>query len=99
METLREISGEYVDLLCKAMQGEEIPDEIFEKLKSTNEKFEEKIVNMAYIVQELKSKCLIVNNEIDRLTEKLFHWNKNIKSILPQKSMFSTYCRAAQIFA
>lgn len=81
METLREISGEYVDLLCKAMQGEEIPDEIFEKLKSTNGKFEEKIVNMAYVVQELKSKCLIVNNEIDRLTEKLFHWNKNIKSI------------------
>lgn len=81
METLREISGEYMDLLYKAMQGEEIPDEIFTKLKNTNEKFEEKIVNMAYIVQELKLKCEVVNNEMDRLTERIIRWNKNIRSI------------------
>ena len=81
METLREISGDYIDLLCEAVQEEEIPDEIFTKLKYTNEKFEEKIENMAYVVQELKAKCLIVNNEIDRLTERLGRWNKNIKSL------------------
>ena len=81
METLREISSDYIDLLYEAMQAEEIPDEVFTKLKCTNEKFDEKIENMAYIVQELKAKCLIVNNEIDRLTDKLMKWNKNLKSI------------------
>ena len=81
METLREISSNYMDLLYEVIQVEEIPDEVFTKLKCTNEKFDEKIENIAYIIEELKTKCAIVNKEIDRLTERLVRWNKNIKAL------------------
>lgn len=81
METLREISSDYRELLCEALSEEEISEETFEKIKYINGKFEEKIGNMAYIVEELKLKCAVVNKEIDRLTERLVRWNKNIKAI------------------
>lgn len=81
METLREISSDYKELIYEALSEEEISEETLEKIKYINGKFEEKIGNMAYIVQELKSKCEIVNKEIDRLTERLVKWHKNMKTL------------------
>lgn len=81
METLRQISEDYQSILYEALSSEEISEETLEKIKLIDDKFDEKIGNMACIVQELKANCLIVNNEIDRLTEKLARWHKNIKSL------------------
>ena len=78
METLRKISSDYKELVYEALSEEEISEETLEKIKYINGKFEEKIGNMAYIVQELKSKCEVVNKEIDRLTERLVKWHKNM---------------------
>lgn len=81
METLREISHDYQALLYEALNEEEIQKETLDKLKYTDSKFDEKIGNMAYIIQELKTKCRIVNEEIDRLCDRIFKWHKNIKRI------------------
>lgn len=81
METLREISSDYRYIMDNALGEEEISDEVFEKFKYIDAKFEEKAENIAYIVEELKMKCAVVNKEIDRLTERLVRWNKNIKAL------------------
>lgn len=81
METLREISSDYRYIMDNALGEEKISDEVFEKFKYIDAKFEEKAENIAYIVEELKMKCAVVNKEIDRLTERLVRWNKNIKAL------------------
>lgn len=81
METLREISNDYKYIMQYAFEAEEITDEVFEKIKQIDSKFEEKAENIAYIIEELKYKCGVVNQEIDRLTERLVKWSNNIKRL------------------
>jgi predicted nucleic acid-binding Zn-ribbon protein len=81
MGTLREISNDYQNILYEAMNSEEILDETLENLKYLNERFDKKIENMAYIVQEIQTNCNALNIEIERLTNRISRWQKNLKSI------------------
>lgn len=81
MQTLREISADYQEVLYQALNCDEIPEELFEKLKSLDAQFDQKIENMAYIAQELIANSNVINIEIDRLARRAERFQKNLKSI------------------
>lgn len=81
METLREISNEYQNVLYEALNEEEISDQVWESLKNLDSKFDKKVENLAYVSSEIKTRCKNINEEIDRLNARLHRWAKNLKSI------------------
>lgn len=81
METLREISENYQEILWDAVNCDELSSEMIEKITSTNEKFDKKIENMAYVAEEITAKCNVAKNEVDRLNRRIDRWQKNLDSL------------------
>ncbi len=81
METLREISQDYQEMLWDAVNCDELSSEMIEKITSTNEKFDKKIENMAYVAEEITAKCNVAKNEVDRLNDRIKRWQKNLDSL------------------
>lgn len=81
MNTLREVSIEYQNLLYQAINSDEIPPELLIELNNVDTEFDKKIENIAYIVQELMAKSNMVSIEIDRLSNRAARWRKNIASL------------------
>lgn len=81
METLREISQGYQKILWEAINCDELSSEMIEKITSTNENFDKKIENMAYVAEEITAKCNVAKNEVDRLNGRIERWQKNLDSL------------------
>lgn len=80
-ETLREITEEYAGILDTCYKETLITAELSEKLATTEDKWEKKLQNLVYVVQELSANCDIVANEIERLTKRLSMLKNNQKSL------------------
>jgi hypothetical protein len=80
-ETLRKLSDEYVAVLSDCYMEDSVSCELADRLKNINDQWDKKFENLIYITCEIESKCEIVDREIDRLTDKLVRYHKNLKSI------------------
>lgn len=79
MTTLYELTAEYQKLLDIALESDEIDDETFEHIQKIDGAIEKKIENIACVIKELENNTGIVNNEIDRLSERATRYYKNLK--------------------
>jgi hypothetical protein len=79
MTTLYELTAEYQKLLDIALESDEIDDETFEYIQKLDGAIEKKIENIACVIKELENNTGIVNNEIDRLSERATRYYKNLK--------------------
>lgn len=81
MTTLYELAAEYQKLLDIALESDEIDDETFEYIQKLDGAIEKKIENIACVIKELENNTRIVNNEIDRLSERATRYYKNLKAL------------------
>jgi hypothetical protein len=81
MTTLYELAAEYQKLLDIALESDEIDDETFEYIQKLDGAIEKKIENIACVIKELENNTGIVNNEIDRLSERASRYYKNLKAL------------------
>lgn len=81
MTTLYELAAEYQKLLDIALESDEIDDETFEYIQKLDGAIEKKIENIACVIKELENNTGIVNNEIDRLSERAARYYKNLKAL------------------
>lgn len=81
MTTLYELTAEYQKLLDIALESDEIDDETFEHIQKIDGAIEKKIENIACVIKELENNTGIVNNEIDRLSERATRYYKNLKTL------------------
>jgi hypothetical protein len=73
------LTAEYQKLLDIALESDEIDDETFEYIQKLDGAIEKKIENIACVIKELENNTGIVNNEIDRLSERATRYYKNLK--------------------
>lgn len=71
MSTLYDIANEYAEILSNCCNEDELSDELIDKLENIDETFNEKANNVALVIEELKADCGKINNEIDRLNNRL----------------------------
>lgn len=81
MTTLYELTAEYQKLLDIALESDEIDDETFEYIQKLDGAIEKKIENIACVIKELENNTGVVNNEIDRLSERAARYYKNLKAL------------------
>lgn len=81
MTTLYELAAEYQKLLDIALESDEIDDETFEYIQKLDGAIEKKIENIACVIKELENNTGVVNNEIDRLSERAARYYKNLKAL------------------
>lgn len=81
MNTLYELTAEYQKILDIALESDEIDDETFEYIQKLDGAIEKKIENIACVIKELENNTGIVNNEIDRLSERASRYYKNLKAL------------------
>lgn len=81
MDTLYDITNEYIDILNSVSDEEMIPDELINSLESIDNSFNEKAKNVAMVIGELKIQCGVINNEIERLNDRLKTKVKNLKNL------------------
>ena len=81
MTTLYDLTVEYQKLLDIALESDEISDETFYYIQKLDGAIEQKIENIAYVIKELENNAGIVNNEIDRLSERATRYYKNLKTL------------------
>ena len=80
-ETLRELTEEYASVLSDCYKEESVSDELVDRLKNINERWDKKFQNLVNVVQEIEIKCDAVDKEITRLTGRLERWSKNLSAI------------------
>lgn len=77
MATLYNLTTEYQRLLDTALESEEISNETFENIKKLDEEIDSKIENIVNVIKELEGKIFILNQEIERLSERSTRYYKN----------------------
>lgn len=81
MNTLYNITNEYLDILNDCYSEEIVSDELYQKLEEIKESFKDKIQNTTLIIEKLKSDCELIKEEINRLSNKILIKSKNIKKL------------------
>lgn len=81
MATLYDLTVEYQKLLDIALESDEIDGETFEYIQKIDGAIEKKIENIACVIKELENNAGVVNNEIDRLSERAARYYKNLKAL------------------
>ncbi len=67
LNTLYDITNEYIEILNCCYMEETLSEELVEKLENIDETFNEKAKNISLVISELKAECKLINEEIERL--------------------------------
>ena len=80
MESLYNIANEYHCLLDQ-FENEETESKLFEKLEEINDKFDNKIKNITFLISELEEESGIIQFELQRLDRRLSKKRKTIAKL------------------
>ena len=81
METLYNITNEYLDILNDCYSEEVIPEDLYQRLEQINESFKDKVQNTTLVIKRLQSECELIKEEINRLTNRMYIKFKNLKNL------------------